>query len=161
MSANLLNATFSQTQGVWTPTSKTPKPAFVIYDPHLPSLDKFLHEHTLAYAGRDIIPASSPAGVARLASTIITMLPSSPEVEQVYLGENGILEMIHEVSNGGKERDETLLIDCTTGDIEVGRMVASVFARLGVEMVDAPVSGGVVGAQKGTLSFMVGGTDEG
>lgn len=157
MAANLLNKTFAGTQGQYDPSK--PKPAFVVYDAYAPALNKFLSEHTRAYAGRDIVPASSPAGVARLAGTIVTMLPSSKEVDEVYLGENGLKEGLEGLSD--EKRAETLFIDCTTGDREEAIQVAETIKHdLGASMIDAPVSGGVVGAEKGTLSFMVGGPEE-
>ncbi|BGP58657.1 hypothetical protein JCM8202_006367 [Rhodotorula sphaerocarpa] len=157
MAANLLNKTFAGQQGQYDPSK--PKPAFVVYDAHAPALNTFLSEHTRAYAGRDIVPASSPAGVARLASTIVTMLPSSKEVEEVFLGENGLSEGLEGLADS--KRAETLIIDCTTGDREEAIQVAQKMRDLvGASMIDAPVSGGVVGAEKGTLSFMVGGPQE-
>ncbi|TNY22333.1 3-hydroxyisobutyrate dehydrogenase [Rhodotorula diobovata] len=157
MAANLLNKTFSGQQGVYAPDKD--KPSFVVYDAFPPALSTFLDAHTRAYAGRDVLPASSPAGVARLAGTIVTMLPSKNEVEEVYCGENGLFEALEALSDD--KRRETLLIDCTTGEREHSIEVARRARDLGVEMVDAPVSGGVVGAEKGTLSFMVGGSEQG
>ncbi|GAA5866023.1 hypothetical protein JCM1840_003379 [Sporobolomyces johnsonii] len=158
MAAQLLNKTFEGTSGVYAYDPDKPRPAFVVYDAHPPAVSAFLTEHTRAYAGRDVLPASSPAGVARLASTVITMLPSSPQVDEVYLGENGLREALEGMSD--ERRQETLLVDCTTLDQGVAKEVAARMRELGAEMVDAPVSGGVVGAEKGTLSFMVGGPEE-
>ncbi|BGP44132.1 hypothetical protein JCM10450v2_008355 [Rhodotorula kratochvilovae] len=157
MAANLLNKTFAGQQGVFAPGKD--KPSFVVYDAFPSALSTFLDAHTRAYAGRDVLPASSPAGVARLAGTVVTMLPSKKEVEEVYCGENGLFEALEGLSD--ERRRETLFIDCTTGDREHSIEVARRARDLGVEMVDAPVSGGVVGAEKGTLSFMVGGSEEG
>ncbi|KAK4056127.1 hypothetical protein OIO90_002858 [Microbotryomycetes sp. JL221] len=154
MAANVVNKAFQQ--HVTDP--KKPLPAFVVYDAHQPAVDNFLNEHTRQHSGRDVIPASSPAGVAKLASTIITVLPSSPHVQQVYLGENGILEALKELDES--KRQETLLIDSTTLDQAIAKEVAKDMTNVGAAMLDAPVSGGVMGAQAGTLSFMVGGPDE-
>ncbi|GAA6030737.1 hypothetical protein JCM8097_006296 [Rhodosporidiobolus ruineniae] len=163
MSANLLNKTFAGSQGVYATgvsmKDTASKPAFVVFDAFPKALNEFLTTHTRAYAGRDVLPASSPAGVVKLASTVVTMLPSSKEVEEVYLGESSLAEGLESLSD--ERRAETLLIDCTTGDREVARRVSEeVRRRYGVRMVDAPVSGGTVGAEKGTLSFMVGGEEE-
>ncbi|GAA6008587.1 uncharacterized protein JCM10292_007257 [Rhodotorula paludigena] len=158
MAANLLNKTFAGQQGVFTPSSTASKPTFVVYDPFAPALNDFLSTHTRAYAGRDVVPASSPAGVVRLASTVVTMLPSATEVEEVYLGENGFREGLEGLSDD--RREATLFIDCTTGNRDHARGVAKEMEALGAAMVDAPVSGGVVGAEKGTLSFMVGGPED-
>lgn len=160
MASNLLDKSFAGSQGAWGDEAarKGERGAFVVYDAFPSALNQFLSSHTNAFAGRDVLPASSPAGATRLASTIVTMLPSSKEVEEVYLGENGIREALEGMSS--EQRSETLLIDCTTGDREEAIRVAREMESLGVKMVDAPVSGGVVGAEKGTLSFMVGGSEE-
>ncbi|GAA5831706.1 hypothetical protein JCM11251_000801 [Rhodosporidiobolus azoricus] len=157
MAANLLNKTFENQQGVFEADKK---PAFVVYDAFPKALNEFLTTHTRAYAGRDVLPASSPAGVVRLAGTVVTMLPSSKEVEEVYLGENGIAEGLEGMSD--EKRAETLLIDCTTGDRDEAKRVAKEMKERfkGLRMIDAPVSGGTVGAEKGILSFMVGGEEE-
>ncbi|KAM0787121.1 hypothetical protein ACM66B_006375 [Microbotryomycetes sp. NB124-2] len=162
MAANVVNKAFQHIQESSVPSkdgaSKPPLPSFVVYDAHQPAVDNFLNEHTRSYSGRDVIPASSPAGVARLASTIITVLPSSPHVQEVYLGENGIAEAFKELDDD--KCKETLLIDSTTLDQAIAKDVASEMAAIGATMLDAPVSGGVTGAQAGTLSFMVGGSDD-
>ncbi|KAM0751243.1 3-hydroxyisobutyrate dehydrogenase [Meredithblackwellia eburnea MCA 4105] len=156
MATNLINKTFAGREGVFSP-EKT-KPAFVIYDAYQPAVDSFLNEHVRAYAGRDVIPASSPAGVARLAGTVFTMLPSSPQVEEVYLGENGLWESVKELDEA--KRQESLFVDCTSLDQGVAKEVARKMTELGAAMIDAPVSGGVVKADNGQLSFMVGGPEE-
>jgi 3-hydroxyisobutyrate dehydrogenase len=138
MAANLMNKTFAGVEGVYDP--KKQKPAFVVYDAFQPAVDSFLNEHTRAYAGRDVIPASSPAGVARLAATVITSLPSSPQVEEVYLGEGGLAEALEELDE--QRRAESLFIDCTTLEQSVAKEVASKIGALGGAMVDSPMSGG-------------------
>ncbi|BGP21005.1 hypothetical protein JCM10213v2_009184 [Rhodosporidiobolus nylandii] len=159
MAASLLNKTFHNQPGVFSPSEYHKKPGFIVYDAFPSSLNTFLTEHTRAYAGRDVLPASSPAGVVRLAGTVVTMLPSGREVEEVYLGENGVGEGLEGMSD--ERRAETLLIDCTTSDRATSQLVAKELKRkYGVSLLDAPVSGGTVGAQKGTLSFMVGGEEE-
>lgn len=138
MAANLMNKTFAGVEGVYDP--KKQKPAFVVYDAFQPAVDSFLNEHTRAYAGRDVIPASSPAGVARLAATVITSLPSSPQVEEVYLGEGGLADALKELDEA--RRAESLFIDCTTLEQSVAKEVASKIGALGGSMVDSPMSGG-------------------
>ncbi|HVY59722.1 MAG TPA: 3-hydroxyisobutyrate dehydrogenase [Xanthobacteraceae bacterium] len=86
---------------------------------------------------------------AARADVVITMLPSGKEVRDVYLGGSGILENV----NPG-----TLLVDCSTIDVETARAVADEADKRGLMMLDAPVSGGVGGAQAATLTFMVGGS---
>src|SRR6187431_3263005 len=88
-------------------------------------------------------------GAASRADVLITMLPSGKEVRDVYLGSSGIIEN----ANAG-----TLLIDCSTIDVETARAVAAQAEKKGLLMLDAPVSGGVGGATAGTLTFMVGGS---
>jgi 3-hydroxyisobutyrate dehydrogenase len=85
---------------------------------------------------------------AARADVVITMLPSGKEVREIYLGAGGIVED----ANPG-----TLLIDCSTIDVETARIVGKSAADAGYAMLDAPVSGGVGGATAGTLTFMVGG----
>lgn len=95
--------------------------------------------------------ADSAKEVAGRSDVIITMLPDSPDVEAAVLGENGILE-------GAKQG--TLLIDMSTISPVVTRKLAEVLGSAGVNMLDAPVSGGDKGAIAGTLSIMAGGDTE-
>jgi 3-hydroxyisobutyrate dehydrogenase len=92
--------------------------------------------------------ATSAADCAKGVEVVITMLPSSPHVRSVYLGEYGVLK-------GAKAG--TPLIDSSTIDPLTSREVAMDAKAKGCPMVDAPVSGGVGGAEAGTLTFMVGG----
>jgi 3-hydroxyisobutyrate dehydrogenase len=87
---------------------------------------------------------------AARADVVITMLPSGKEVREVYLGAAGIVEN----ANPG-----TLLIDCSTIDVDTARAVAAAAEKADLLMLDAPVSGGVGGASAGTLTFMVGGSE--
>jgi 3-hydroxyisobutyrate dehydrogenase len=87
---------------------------------------------------------------AARADVVITMLPAGQQVREVYLGPNGIVENTNE---------GTLLIDCSTIDVETARAVAAAAEEKGLMMLDAPVSGGVTGAAAGTLTFMVGGSE--
>jgi 3-hydroxyisobutyrate dehydrogenase len=87
---------------------------------------------------------------AARADVVITMLPAGAHVRDVYLGTGGIVEN----ANAG-----TLLIDCSTIDVETARAVAAAAEEKGLLMLDAPVSGGVGGATAGTLTFMVGGSE--
>jgi 2-hydroxy-3-oxopropionate reductase len=100
-------------------------------------------------AGAEV--AGSPKEVARQSNIIITMLPDSPEVESVVAGEEGVLEGI---------REGALLIDMSTISTAVARQLAAKAKQKGAWMLDAPVSGGDVGAREGTLSIMVGGREE-
>jgi 3-hydroxyisobutyrate dehydrogenase len=95
--------------------------------------------------------ASNIVAAASARDVVISMLPAGKEVREVYLGEKGVLR----AAPAG-----ALLIDSSTIDVETARAVASAAAKKGFAMVDAPVSGGVGGAQAGTLTFMVGGTND-
>lgn len=79
---------------------------------------------------------------------VITMLPNSSIVKDLYLGETGILKQL---------KKDSLLIDCSSIDASTTREIAEASKNLGINMVDAPVSGGIMAAQAGTLTFMVGG----
>jgi 2-hydroxy-3-oxopropionate reductase len=100
----------------------------------------------LAKAGAEV--ASGPREVGERSDVVITMLPDSAAVESVVLGEDGVLA-------GATEGD--LLIDMSTIHPTVAVAIARAAAERGVAALDAPVSGGDVGAQQGTLSIMVGG----
>ncbi len=92
--------------------------------------------------------ADCPRAAADGADYIITMLPNSPDVEAVILGPAGVIE---------SARPDSIVIDMSTISPEVTRRVAERLAEKGVHMLDAPVSGGQIGAVEGTLSIMVGG----
>jgi 3-hydroxyisobutyrate dehydrogenase len=94
--------------------------------------------------------ASLPQAVSGQ-DAVITMLPAGRHVDQVYLGEGGILAAVE---------PGTLLIDCSTIDVATARHVAEAAGAAGLTMVDAPVSGGVGGAVAATLTFMVGGPED-
>src|SRR5690606_11205918 len=102
-------------------------------------------------AAEGATPAASPAEVARQADRIFTMVTDSPDVEQVVLGPQGVLE---------GAREGAILIDMSTISPQVSRRIAQEAAAKGVQALDAPVSGGDVGAREGTLSIMVGGDRE-
>ncbi len=93
--------------------------------------------------------AHSPKEVAQQVDFVFTNLPDSPDVEKVVLGENGIIEGAHA---------GLIYIDNSTIKPELARVLAEKLAAVGVEALDAPVSGGDVGAKNGTLTIMVGGT---
>ncbi|HZU89244.1 MAG TPA: 3-hydroxyisobutyrate dehydrogenase [Stellaceae bacterium] len=113
--------------------------------------------------GWDIVPAArerfagrggrlaANAAEAAASEIVVTMLPAGPEVRAAYLGEGGIL---------AHARPGALLIDCSTIDVETARAVAAAAAEAGFAMLDAPVSGGVAGAEAASLTIMVGGGEE-
>jgi 3-hydroxyisobutyrate dehydrogenase len=95
--------------------------------------------------------ANSVADACKAAEVVITMLPAGEQVHDVYLGAEGVL---------GAVAPGTLLIDSSTIDVQTARDVAQAAQDKGLAMVDAPVSGGVTGAEAATLTFMVGGSDD-
>ncbi len=115
-----------------------------------------------AVAGNDVTPkgmealAAAGGGIAKSlaeaaqSDIVVTMLPAGQQVRDVYLGANGIL---------AKAKKGTLFIDSSTIDVETARAVAAEAEKRGMLMIDAPVSGGVGGAQGASLTFMVGGPD--
>ena len=92
--------------------------------------------------------ADSVADAVKGAEMVLTMLPAGPHVRAVYL------QTVLDAAEAG-----ALLIDCSTIDVESSRAVAEAAAKRGLDMLDAPVSGGVGGAEAGTLTFMVGGSE--
>ncbi|MFD0487019.1 2-hydroxy-3-oxopropionate reductase [Saccharopolyspora erythraea] len=95
--------------------------------------------------------ADSIAEAVRAADVVVTMLPDSSDVEEVVLGEGGVL---------ASAKEGVLLIDCSTIRPETSKSVAATAERFGVRVLDAPVSGGEQGAIDGALSIMVGGAPE-
>ena len=95
------------------------------------------------------LSASSAADAVKDADVVITMLPAAKHVRAVY--ENDVAP---------NAKPGTLLIDCSTIDVASAREVGAGLDELGFEFVDAPVSGGIAAAAGGSLTFMVGGSDE-
>ena len=95
--------------------------------------------------------AETPAALAKRCDIIITMLPNSPHVESVVCGPNGVLEGI---------RPGSVYIDMSSISPVVSKKLYGIMAEKGVEMLDAPVSGGEPKAIDGTMSIMVGGKQE-
>lgn len=94
--------------------------------------------------------ASTPKEVARQVEFVFTNLPDTPDVEAVVLGRDGIIEGAHE---------GLIYIDNSTIKPEAARSIAEKLLAVGVQALDAPVSGGDVGAKNGTLTIMVGGPE--
>ncbi len=92
--------------------------------------------------------AATPAEVARRATRIVTMLPDGPDVVRVLDGPDGVFSAVQR---------GTMLIDCSSIAPAVARHLASRAAEHGAQMIDAPVSGGEIGAVNGALSIMAGG----
>ncbi len=114
----------------------------VVYNRSRPPMEE------LAAEGAEM--ASSPREVAQRSDVVITMLPDTPDVEQVLAGPDGVFA-------GG--RPGLIVIDMSTIDPIAARRLAAQAAARGITMLDAPVSGGEIGAIQGTLSIMVGGEE--
>lgn len=95
--------------------------------------------------------ASNPKEIGESCDVVITMLPNSPQVKEVMLGENGVASYM---------KPGAVFIDCSSINPVASQEIAEVLAERGVEMLDAPVSGGEPKAIDGTLSFMVGGKQD-
>jgi 3-hydroxyisobutyrate dehydrogenase len=100
-------------------------------------------------SGLDVI--NSMEELLQGATTVISMLPEGKHVRSLYLGDNGILKKIPK---------NCLIIDCSTIDIETSLELGNAAKKIGINMIDAPVTGGVMGARIGKLNFLVGGSDE-
>jgi 3-hydroxyisobutyrate dehydrogenase len=92
--------------------------------------------------------AATPADAARQADVVLTCMPTSQDVASLLDGPDGLLAGLG---------DGATLIDCTSGDPSTSRKIRDALAAKNVGYIDAPVSGGTTGAEKGTLTIMVGG----
>ena len=123
-----------------------------------------LHKAGHSISGFDVVPAAIDAARAAGlsvadtavdavigAEVVITMLPSGKHVIDAYAGDNGLL---------ANAAPNTLFIDCSTISVLEAREAHDLAAAAGHRSLDAPVSGGVVGAENGTLAFMIGGADD-
>jgi len=105
----------------------------------------------LARAHNGIVAEPSGKAVAEASDAVITMLPAGPDVREAVFGENGIAAGF---PDGG------VLIDMSSSEPWLTTKLAEELARRGIRMIDSPVSGGIIGAEKGTLTLMIGGDDE-
>lgn len=103
----------------------------------------------LVAMGADLL--ESPKAVAEYAEVLFTMVGYPADVEEVYFGDNGLL---------AHAKKGAVLIDLTTSKPELAQRIHEAATSNGLKALDAPVSGGDIGAQKGTLSIMVGGDEE-
>ena len=109
------------------------------------------HASVNELVGAGATAATSPAEVAEQVDIVFTNLPDSPDVEEVALGTQGIIEGAHE---------GLIFIDNSTIKPATARKIAAELAQSGVQCLDAPVSGGDIGAQNGTLAIMIGGPQD-
>ena len=99
--------------------------------------------------------AASAAEALAGAEFVVTMLPAGPQVRDVWLHQGGLIDVLSKASGA-----KPLLIDCSTIDVASAHAVYEEAKKAGFDMIDAPVSGGTGGAINGTLTFMVGGSEE-
>jgi 3-hydroxyisobutyrate dehydrogenase len=103
--------------------------------------EAFVREHAVKRA-------ATPAEAARGADVVITCFPVSADVESLLDGPDGLLAGM---------RKGSILLDCTSGDPATSRRIAALLAERDIGFLDAPVSGGTIGAEQGTLTVMIGG----
>lgn len=116
-------------------------PNLVVWNRTAAKAQTFAGEHKVRAAG-------SPAEAAKDADVVVTCLPLSRDVEALLDSPTGLLATM---------RKGSTLVDCTSGDPATSKRIAARLAEHGIDFVDAPVSGGTSGAEKGTLTVMVGG----
>ena len=107
-------------------------------------------EAMIEFQSKGIVCLKSPWEVAQLANVVLASLPGPREVKEVAVGVNGLI-------HGGKM---DTFIDLSTTGVRVARDVSKALKERGIEMLDAPVSGGVEGARRGTLTIMVSGNKD-
>ena len=115
----------------------------VVYDQSTAATDRLV--------GKGAAAAADLASLAASCELIFLCLPTSTHVQSVIFGEGGLISAL---------RPGTMIVDQTTGDPNKTRRMAKELAGLDVELIDAPVSGGIAGAQAGTIAIMVGSTDK-
>jgi 3-hydroxyisobutyrate dehydrogenase len=115
---------------------------FVVWNRTAARATSFVSEHSSARR------AETPAEAARDRDVVITCLPTSRDVDSLLHGEDGILATMPRGA---------VLVDCTSGDPATSRKIAAELEKKAIQFLDAPVSGGVVGAERGKLTIMVGG----
>ncbi|KAH9001466.1 3-hydroxyisobutyrate dehydrogenase [Lactarius akahatsu] len=131
---------------------------FVVCDAIPAATTRFADNFQKQFPRAHITIAATPEEATLASEMIVTMLPSSPHVRQVYLNSSGIIPTLRSLSQA--DASSTICIDSTTLDVQVGRDVAAEAHAAGGAMLDAPVSGGVSGAKAGTLSFLVGSSEQ-
>ncbi|MBN1777579.1 MAG: 2-hydroxy-3-oxopropionate reductase [Clostridiales bacterium] len=113
--------------------------------------DKYAKNAVEELAAEGAAAAETNAEVGAQADILITMVPNSPEVKEALFGENGAAQTL---------RPGSIVLDCSSIDPVASREISVELAKKGVELMDAPVSGGEPKAIDGTLAFMVGGRPE-
>tara|TARA_A100001037_G_scaffold38979_1_gene30061 strand:- start:6494 stop:7417 length:924 start_codon:yes stop_codon:yes gene_type:complete len=127
--------------------------------PHIVSTGVSIHIYdinkeassNLARTHNNIVAVNNAAAVAEAADAVITMLPAGPDVKECALGKAGLIE-------GFSKGD--ILIDMSSSQPWMTLALSKTLAKKGIHMIDAPVSGGTLGASNGTLTLMIGGPDD-
>ena len=110
-----------------------------------------MHQENIQIVAEAGAIPSTNTEIGKTCDVVITMVPNSPQVKQVMLGETGLVNYMHEGA---------IYIDCSSINPIASKEVAAELAKKGIRMLDAPVSGGEPKAIDGTLSFMVGGPQD-
>ncbi|KAJ5661377.1 3-hydroxyisobutyrate dehydrogenase [Penicillium longicatenatum] len=140
----------------YTPPGDGGQTTFALCDVDEAAVDGVIERHSLESPNIPFIKCPSPYEVAKQASMIISMVPTGRHVRDVYVdGEKSVLSALQTLSKD--QRSATLCMDQSTIEQSVSGAVALELRKAGADMLDAPVSGGVVGAENGTLAIMVGG----
>ncbi|KPI39369.1 3-hydroxyisobutyrate dehydrogenase, mitochondrial [Cyphellophora attinorum] len=137
---------------------RSPFKRFAVFDINDATVNGVIARHKSENPSAQILKCASPADVATKASYIMSMVPTSKHVQEVYTGRNSVLTALQNLD--AESRSHTLCLDQSTIEQSVSKAVALEMRKVGANMMDAPVSGGVVGAEKGTLAIMVGGDEQ-
>ncbi|KAH7024349.1 3-hydroxyisobutyrate dehydrogenase [Microdochium trichocladiopsis] len=140
----------------YTPPRDGGQTAYALFDVNEAAVDSVIKHHSIETPEVPLVKCSSPHDVAKHASIIISMVPTGKHWRDVYVGgDKSVLSALRTLSD--TERSATLCMDESTIEQSVSKEVALELRSAGADLLDAPVSGGVVGAENGTLAIMVGG----
>ncbi|KAJ9605614.1 hypothetical protein H2200_010271 [Cladophialophora chaetospira] len=114
--------------------------SFAIFDVNENAMNNEIQRHKTAHPLTQILKCSSPAEVATRASYVISMVPTSTHVQEVYTGKNSVLTALKQLDE--QARSQTLCLDESTIEQSVSKAVALKIREVGADMMDAPVSGG-------------------
>ncbi|EQB56133.1 hypothetical protein CGLO_03873 [Colletotrichum gloeosporioides Cg-14] len=128
---------------------------YALFDVNDAAVESVIQRHQKDNPAVSLHKCSSPYDVAQKASTIITMVPTGRHVEDVYLGDSSVIRALETLDE--QQRSSTLCLEQSTIEQSISRSVALKLRETGADLLDAPVSGGVIGARDGTLAIMVGG----
>ena len=135
---------------IGTGTIGAPMAAKLIEHGHPLLVFDIARDATAALAAQGAVVAASVAAIAGVCTTVFLSLPGPPQIEQVVLGVDGLLEQASAL---------TTIVDLSTNSVALSRRLAGIAQAHGLRYVDAPVSGGKVAARNGTLAVMLGGDE--